>query len=70
MLYATQGMVVSSALASGAMLTLGSTGLEGVWQSLAVLQMSRGTLFGMRFFLSNDKNLPLGSEARGLREDD
>ncbi|KAK3281364.1 hypothetical protein CYMTET_10851 [Cymbomonas tetramitiformis] len=68
--FIAQGMVVSSALASGAMLTLGSNGLEGVWQSLAVLQMSRGTFFGMRYYLSNDENPPLGREAPELPEDE
>lgn len=47
-----QAMVLSASCASGAMLTIGiSGGLEGVWQSLAILQTSRGITLGGRFWL-------------------
>ena len=47
-----QAMLVSAGCASGAMLTLGSTGgLEGVLQSLAVLQSSRGLTLGARYWI-------------------
>eukprot|EP00854_Cymbomonas_tetramitiformis_P005715 gene5715-6902_t len=62
--FIAQGMVVSSALASGAMLTLGSNGLEGVWQSLAVLQICIQIFFFLSFTVDS-----LAVAAEGLVAD-